>query len=309
MQAPGSCSWVQNITLHKGQASWAKCRPWLSCVRTGVCCAMMVFLTPLVYPQWERAQIVILVAYFLRTQRSTHSGLWVVFFTFRHKMGAHQIAMGSSSKWHICISRKKFYKTCWEGLPQHATVLHYKQPLHIHSIKKMTTENETFNVLFYKHLRSTLPWRCEPVAYISFTGTSWCLWGNRIWGCGWAVLHLPWWQGEHLALLWCKWQSWGLFPRVERPTSRIQGFECLMCSEIFSQHDFVFLCWTRQKQLSLRCCPPNEQSIICQSYIFVSGCWPVYQVKVDFSEDQICTLAAASDKLAWPWPVSAQITQ
>lgn len=75
------------------------------------------------------------------------------------------------------------------------------------------------------------------------------------------------------------------FRRVHRPASRILGslgFEWLMRSEIFSQHDFVFLCWTRQKQLSLRCSPPNEQSIIHQSHIFVFGCWPVYQVKVNF---------------------------
>lgn len=35
----------------------------------------------------------------------------------------------------------------------------------------MTIENEIFNVLFFKHLRSTLSWRCEPVIHISFPGT------------------------------------------------------------------------------------------------------------------------------------------
>lgn len=72
---------------------------------------------------------------------------------------------------------------------------------------------------------------------------------------------------------------------VQRPASRILGslgFECLTCSETLSQHDFVFLRWTRQKQLFLKCCPSNEQCIVCQSYIFVSGCWPVSQVKVNF---------------------------
>lgn len=41
------------------------------------------------------------------------------------------------------------------------------------------------------------------------------------------------------------------FLRVHRPASRILGslgFEWLMCLEIFSQHDFVFLCWTKQSK-------------------------------------------------------------